>query len=1781
MADDVIDDKPQAQPTPPGGAPRPPAPPSRPTVTTPPGPPPRPRPITAPRTPPPGPTPPPPPRPATPAARPPTGPALRATPPPAPPLPPPTADRAGAAARVGRASHFPRPPSSRPATPIAGVRPPTGAAAASAEPPDVFAPVAQALVAACEAEIGARPDPTWDARLNAGIARLAEWPLGDPRLAAEHFRRAGLTAPEHLPTLHGARRVMFSRRTYEAALPHFDAEIRLTADPRRKAALTLLKARLLEDVLGRRPEAREAYVAALDLARDDLSALKALEQAEAAGEAWDALGRVLERTAEAVAADPRHRAALEMQRARLLEAHGGDLELAAELYEKALELDPDSTNALSSLKRLYFAQRRWRDLVRVLTRQAETTTDPDGRVLAWYRIGRLQAARLGNRAEGIAALERAVALAPDDPLVLEELAGLYEAAGRHEPLVAVLERLLPARHERGERLGLLHRIGQLSERLGREDAALARYEEALALDAAFVPVLQALGKLYTRRAAWDRLVAMHLGEAGAVEDAGRRAAAYARVAEICEARLDRPDEAVEHYARALQVAPDYQPAFKALTRLLPALGRHTELVALYEAAITRAPDAERAIAFLFKIGALHEDALDAPDQAVAAYRRILKLAPNHLGALHALQRAAERAQRWEELVEALELEAAVSQDATHIVALVHRAGEVLDEKLRDADRALVRYRRVLELDPTYAPALRSLGRFYYGNGRWDDLLEMYRRELEAIGAGPGAVALLVKMGELCEAPIGRLDEATTYYRRAVELSPGHPAAVRALTRVLRERGEWRELTEVLEVELAGITEPKARALAAFRLGTVYEEQLQDPAKAIAAYQIALQANPAHRPALDGLARLRDATRAWKDLLGDLGTLAEALVDPRDRRTALLRQGEIYRDELGDARRATACYEAVLAQHPDHFPSLLALEGLYRQIHDWDLLAGVYRKQRELFTAPDAQVAALRELARLAETRGAAVPDLRAVYEDLLTLVPGDPAALWALEQQALGARDRVLLARVDRGLIAAAADPAVRAAHRIRLGETLEVLAAAPAPSAEPSDAATFEEALAAFRAALEDDPDDLAAVRGQGRVAERLDDAAALADACRREARLVRDVGRSADLLVRSAELHAGLGRVADAVDDVDRALELVPDHAPAAEALTRLLTLEAQPERLAERLARAANAGAQTERKVALWHQVAALQADALGDLTAALRAMNGALALAPDDVPTLLVYAAYCERDGQWSEAIGTLSKVARLATDKPLVQATRLRVATLLFERLGDGDRALPYVKDLLAAEPGHREGLSLLIELQVGRRDLAAAAETARGWLGVVPKADRPAALVRMAALERALGHVDAAVTSLEEALAAEGPDGPADAAFLEILAAPRQERQDEATFRERYAASLARHLSQAAGAGQATARHFLGLEAVEAQLERQAEALAVLRRGLAAFPGDVSLLLATARRLVAMGQASAARAELEAALGRDPEQPDLWRELAATLAGGGAAAEAELVRHAAVALGLAEADEARHQPRPGQVAAGLVTAALQRALEGAPAEPGPAERLLDGVGLALEKLHPTDLGRHGLTPADRVLPEANHPLAQLTFDLAARFGAPELQLYVSKDAPAITVEPGEQPIVVLPGALRVRPRAEQVFLLSRVLLLASRGLHLLARLTPGEVALVLAATARQASPELDGGGLPAEALDNATRLIKKGTPFFKGKIVKQIAQDYAEAPIGDVERWVRTVQRTTTQLALLVCDDLGGALEALPRVEAAARGVAPTEAELVRFWASREAMDLRRRLGLL
>ncbi len=1611
-------------------------------------------------------------------------------------------------------------------------------------------------------ELAKKADKSRQARLNYEAARLYEAPLGELESAAKHFEQAYRLAPNHIPSVRGARRTLLGLKRYQQAVKLFDAEAEAVPDAEQKALLLYHKGSLLDTHLGQRSEARDAFEKASELAPRNLAILKAAALAQEQAGAWEPLLRTFERCASTLAEQPSQRAIYLAQMARVCSVRLRDLPRAVELYKAAFAADPHAPGVLSSLKELLYRKERWGELVEVLEQEAQLVQQPEARAFAKFRVARVCVERLADVEAGIRALEHASSLAPKDQTILSELIRLYEITERWEELASASERLFALLNK--PPVEQLHWLGQIyEEKLGQQERAIERYSQALAQQPDYRPALLSLEGLRQQRGEWAEVVQMLNAEAGACNDLEQRAALHARMADICEEKLGSAEYAVKHHKKALELRPGYEPSYKALVRLLSASRNFYELIEVYERGVEQASTNEEKITTLFQIGRLEEDALSKPASAVSTYRRILDLDAHNMEAIHAVQRAAERGEVYEQLVDALELEANKSMERARQLTLRHRIATILEEKLRDPEGAISKLESILEVDPAYAPAIASLARIFASEERYDDLLATFGRELAITRLASSRAALLCKMAELCEKRLGEPTEAINNYRKAVQAEPKHLPAVQALRRVCTKQNDYKEVARLLEMEAGLVEDDAQRVRSWFLLGEVQENHLAANDKALDAYSKALAIDPDYRPAVDGCLRLLEQSHNFKQLKDRLVEEQSGASEPSYAADAGYQAGELSRDHLKQMNDAATAFEQVLEKSPGHQGALLALERLYAQLGNKQGLGDLYLQQAKVLQGPGSGIAAHKSRLHLLEGQETPEPDaLKQAYFSVLRLAPADTDALLGLERVALAEQDPQLIGQIDAKLGVSSLDRQSISAYQTRLAEAM--------------DARGDNAALEVYRSALAHDPENLAAARGISRVAQRTLAPELLAEAAESEARLLQQPAEAARLLVLAADkLRAG-GNVDAAIARLTRALEIDPDHAQAASALIELQAQSAGVDALIENLSKAAATAGSPERRAQLWNNVARLHSDYKADTGAAIAAAQRASREQPTNIETHVLLSQFFASAKKWVECTNELQGVLKLHPTDEVRFSALLQLATIQHEQLDKSALASNNATAALELQPNSREALQLLLSVQLARDELSKAADTAQRLVEVSSSAKEKAdALYHSAKLERHRRNQEQAIAAFKGAISILGMEGSAAREFKTWLESLGRSADFAAL-----ADALTAFLSQNGLSSDQTLPAHLELGRVlYDKLDEPERGLRELQAALSLTPGDVTLRAEIAERVEGAGQYEEAVRQYRELLRHAPHAIQHWRSLSKCYDGLGRQEQARLCLAPLVALNDAQSSEFDRYGavvgQPANLRAASFDEAALRAVEVETPVTGPAVELLQALAPALHKLYPVPFESYGVSKGERLTSRMNNSLRHTADRVANIFGVTEFELYVHRGTGAgISVEMSEAPALLVSANVASLSEAEQVFLFARVLANVARGIAVVDKLPRQEVHLLLACATRTHDRGFGSELGDAETLDAQTKRISKAMPWFSGNKLEPAARAYASAQ-PDADAWYRNARIAAARAGALIADDLAVCLGTLTREGADDAFVE----QVASFISSDTALALKRKLS--
>jgi predicted Zn-dependent protease len=1286
---------------------------------------------------------------------------------------------------------------------------------------------------------------------------------------------------------------------------------------------------------------------------------------------------------------------------------------ARRLLRRLHAAHPDDARPLLALLPRLVASEEALERVAVLERIARLEAPGEDQDLRWAAAWVELAGRWldeGRPAEALPLLERAVARAPEDPAGLRRLAEAELALDRPDAAEVRLRRLreLPG-VTAAERAGVTRRLAELAERRGDLDEAVTRYREALVEGLGGAEAARAYQQLRDALSRADRWAEAATVCAAAAVDHGAAFDAEARIdwtftaAEIWRRRLGQRGPARDLCHAVLAERPGHLGALNALTVLAAAESDYEEVARLLARKLELFEHTPAAASLLAELAQLCTEQLGRPRDARALYDRLLRLQPDHRGALRHVAADALAGGDRAGALRAYRRLLALGPDPAATV----EAGRAEQRALHGALARLGRedpgsvdveaeLRAMLEVQPGDREALEALDALYTERGDTGRLVEVLRQRLAAATDPAEAVALGLRLADrLAAAGPGQVAAAVSVCRDVLRREPDHAGALARLARWMAAQGEGpRERRPVLErlLRLLPSADPVVPSRAALlrELGLLLHEALDEPLAAAECLEEARQLGGPD-PEVDR-ARLALARR-----LGDADGLDRALEGWAASAPTGTERAAAWVELAGRRLRVQGRPDAALA-------ALAALADLGSDAPGADVLR-LQAEAQEAAGHLEAALAAWQRLADLAAAQEASAlereaceaalalaadrlhagPLVESLARRLLLVAPGHDPALRHLQE----------LARQRRHLEPLLACLSQRAQLPPEDREGRAQRAALHVEAARASlDAGEPDRGLGLARQALAADPESLPALRV---TAEALAAAARFAEA----AELLEQLGR------RLRERPPG---------DVEDAGFLVDLHLGHAELLLARL---GRPElaREALRLAAQQAGGARRIRVLSAWAEVAEAQG-AWPEVVEILERLHG-LRVEPRE--TLALARAY-ERLGRLEEALRVLGEGGAGADETWAAEAQRLRrdlLATagrfgelaraleaeaarepdaerrlrLLLEaaehyldRAGEPRDAERCLSTLLAARPAHLPALDRFLELLRGR---AADPGTRPALEDLATRLRLEAETDADGAAEGALGPIRraAALSRVAQAWLEVGLDPATEAIDWLVLAlrwAPERIEDVRACVRRLEArpdaaglADLLDRVSRSPGLAEEDARD-LALQHARVLLDRLGDPAAALAR-LSAGPEvtrvrtQVAARELAARAYEALGQTAAAELEYRA-LAEAAESPEPFLRLALaqaerrndgraavellrTLAGRGPLAPGEPERWVAAALQAgspadvvqaAQAALAR-EPEPARRRPLLVTAAEALAADDRPVEA--REALAEALGI--------------------------------------------------------------------------------------------------------------------------------------------------------------------------------------------------------------------------------------
>jgi tetratricopeptide (TPR) repeat protein len=720
--------------------------------------------------------------------------------------------------------------------------------------------------------------------------------LEDDNKAAEVWKRLLALDPEHRKAQAELRKKYLAERDWDGLEWFFrsygtpaewvrtlESQAKAIEDPEEQTALLFKSARLWQDELDDQRRAVKNLESVLEINPVHAEAAGMLVPIYRELEQWKKLPPVYDIVLSA-SEDPDERRRLLLEQAEIHENKLGDDESAFFAFVQAVSESPGSAELHPDLRRLAERSGNWGTYVSVLEEAVDLIEDEQARIGVLLDAGSVYRDQIQEPEAALTAFTRVIELDDQNREALDAIEVLYEQMGAWDQLVSVLVKKLKIARSGDERKAILFKLARVwRQELGSSDEAEAIYTEMLDDFPDDIRVHDALVTIQLEQGRYAPMLDVLERKRDVLAMAGASGAVLADLE--CQLGMltygTRSGKkgvaaAVDHYAAALEHDATHAEAVARVEELLADGGQRLRIAKILEpiyevrdqwrelaetleiqlgfAAEDGAPGPQ--VALLERLTALYRDRLHDNDLAWRSYARHFQLEPHRADVREALEGLTAGLGRWQPLVALYTELADEPADQGTRLAIKLAVARAWQTKLQDLEQARTFYHKVLDEEPENVEAVDRLEEIYVGLDRGEDLLDIYRRKVELSDNVDEKLDYLFRTSDLLRDGLERYDDAVAAAREALDLVPGHLAAMQRLDELFTRTERFPELSQVIEDMLAVVSgEPERRAVLLVRLAGIEEAQLENTDRAITIYEQVLDIDPTNLQAVAALERL--------------------------------------------------------------------------------------------------------------------------------------------------------------------------------------------------------------------------------------------------------------------------------------------------------------------------------------------------------------------------------------------------------------------------------------------------------------------------------------------------------------------------------------------------------------------------------------------------------------------------------------------------------------------------------------------------------------------------------------------------------------------------------------------------------------------------------------------------------------------------------------------------------------------------------------------------------------
>ena len=1037
-------------------------------------------------------------------------------------------------------------------------------------------------------------------------------------------------------------------------------------------------------------------------------------------------------------------------------------------YNAVLALQPGNMQALDALAAQYEQMKRWPDLIGALQKKAAATSDVGEQVDLNLRIAGLFQEKFSNVAESIKAYEKVLELDSGNASAIAYLKTNYEKRRDWEKLIGVYQREIDQISDpalRGQKFVEIAKLA--SEKLKKPAVSIELWQKVADADPDHAEALAELEKLYEREKMWDKLADVVERQAASQSgDKVKQVALLQKLGILFTDKVVDNDRATTAWRALLDVEPENKRAQDALKKLYlsqkkfdelekfyAAQNKYDEYIRVLERQAETEDDATKVVLHV-RIAELYRDHLQKPDRAMRAYEKVLTLDPQNLIAAEALIPLYESGKDGKKLAQVLEIQLEHTKDARERKDRIHKLAQLVETTIKDKPAAFGWYLMAFAEDPEEAWARTETERLALETSGHEALVAAYEAAYTGDsprvgGADPntGALPLMAVVARIYEHDLAEADKALKTNAEILRLDENNADAIVALERLYVKTERYSELLDIYGKKLQLEADPDKQKEIRYKVASIFENEIKDDNKAVAAYRGILDDHGAELIAYQALDRIYAAGSRWKELAEVLPRELELVPMDEVGQVAELkfRLGSLKEQHLDDPRGAITQFSEILSADPGHQPARQALERrladadhqldvaailepIYEKTEEWPRLIEVHEIQLAREKSTEKRVSLLLRIGELQSTR---IGDGEKAFDAYARAFKEDAATEQArteLERLAEINEAFPQLVALYEGALppdGPVADPSLQRELLLKIADSYD------------TKLDNAEKAVEYFRKAQQIDPDDAAALEALEKLYTKNEKWPELLEVYRKKVELSSEPSDREAIYFRMAFIwEEMLGNVEESIGTYKEVLSQDSANHKALKALDRLYLDKKRWHELADNLTRQLQLTDDKPDTVELLVRLASLREKEVGEVAAAVDTYRQVLDLDPSNDRALealerlvklpehelqvatILEPIYKGRD-DWRKLVDTYEILVRHSMD-PVRKIELLHRIGEIYDVAGDSEQAFNTYDRALKEDPSLEESRSRLERLarELGRwKELVALYQSAQEQVG--------------------------------------------------------------------------------------------------------------------------------------------------------------------------------------------------------------------------------------------------------------------------------------------------------------------------------------------------------------------------------------------------------------------------------------------------------------------------------